>query len=129
MFTTAADAKAKYWKPVPITRPSRNHMERLEPRLRQRILHWIRSEKYTLESDIERRSIGSTTYSTEESSPHDPSPSPSTSSHTAGSTQLSTAHSSDLPLVGCENDILIPTIAQINTTFTTSHSLWSAYLR
>jgi hypothetical protein len=49
-------------------------MERLEPRLRQRILHWIRNENYTLESDIERRSIGSTTYSSEEPSPHDPSP-------------------------------------------------------
>jgi hypothetical protein len=69
------------------------------------------------------------TFSSSRPSPHDPSPSPNTLSHTAGSTQLSTAHSLDLPLVGCENDILIPTVAQINTTFITGHSLWSAYLR
>jgi hypothetical protein len=53
-------------------------MERLEPRLRQRILHWIHNEKYILESDIERRSIGSTACFAErlshEPSPHEPSP-------------------------------------------------------
>jgi hypothetical protein len=107
----------------------------MEPRLHQRILHWIGNETYTLEGDIERNSVGSTTCSTREPAPphdpcpHEPSPSRSASSHSADSTQLSTAHSSDLPLVGCENDILIPTVAQINTTFTTGHNLWSTYLQ
>lgn len=43
-------------------------------------------------------------------------------------TQSSTIHSSQLPLVGCEDDILIPTVGQINATFTTGQRMWSSYV-
>ncbi|CZR51440.1 uncharacterized protein PAC_01316 [Phialocephala subalpina] len=43
-------------------------------------------------------------------------------------TQSSTIHSSQLPLVGCEDDILIPTVGQINATFTTGQRMRSSYV-
>ncbi|KAF4636207.1 hypothetical protein G7Y89_g1863 [Cudoniella acicularis] len=68
-------------------------------------------------------------------SPRSPSPSgtpcESTSCGTSpctDATQSSTIHSSQLPLVGREDDILVPTVGQINGTFTAGQRMWTSYV-
>ncbi|KAG9228718.1 hypothetical protein BJ875DRAFT_227038 [Amylocarpus encephaloides] len=109
-------------------------MAALEPQLYQRIVHWICNEKYTLQHDIEKRTIESTTCSFESS--HEPSlphentsNKPSTASlHSSKCTRQSTLRSSELSFDGCEGDILIPTATQIDSTLEVARNIWSAYL-
>ncbi|KAF4635377.1 hypothetical protein G7Y89_g2724 [Cudoniella acicularis] len=106
---------------------------------------WICLGEHEVEGgNVESKAVGNTegSSSLRDTSPHNTSPRDGSAHDTSSrgtsqcgtspcgtdANQNSTQNSNSVPLVGCQDDILIPTAKQIHDTFTAGQSMWSSYV-
>ena len=103
----------------------------------ERVLHWVLTGSHVFKADVEnpkKHSTGSFTVPTFKEEERTDAPEEhqsSLSSSSASSSPSSPSSSSPFangPLTGCDDDLLIPTVAEINHTFHAARHTWEKFL-